>query len=154
MIVQSTVTSHITILGVSPDLALLFTVSWALLEGTREGLFAGLVGGAMLDTLSGGPFGPSTVGLLIASYLASLGATNVFRTARFLPYITIGLVTLAYDLVFLALLRLTGRVVIWGPTLWRVVAPAILVNTLCMPIVYNLALWLHRRIHPQTVEWE
>jgi len=153
-VLQSTVTSHIRVLGVSIDLVLLFSVSWALLEGTQQGLFVGLMGGVALDMLSGAPFGISTVSLLIVSYLASLGALNVFRTARFLPYITIALATLIYNLVFLGLLQMAGHVVVWGPALWRVVSPAMLLNTACMPLVFNLVLWVHNRIHVRTVEWE
>ena len=153
-ILQSSVTSHIRVLGVSPDLVLLFSISWALLEGTREGLFVSLVGGATLDALSGTPFGLSILSLLIVSYLASVGAINVFLAAKLLPYIAVALATLIYNGVFLGLLQMTGRVVIWGPTLWRVVFPAMLVNTACMPVVYNLVLWIHNRTHLQTVEWE
>lgn len=153
-ILQSSVTSHIRILGVSPDLVLLCSISWVLLEGTREGLWVVLVGGVALDALSGTPFGFSTLSLFVASYLASLGAANVFRTARLLPYFTIALATWVYNGVFLILLQIAGRTVVWGPMLWRVVLPASLLNTACMPVVYNAMLWVHHRTHPQGVEWE
>lgn len=129
-------------------------MSWALLEGTYEGLFVSLVGGLALDALSGAPFGLSVLSLLVVSYLASIGAQNVFRTAKLLPYITIVLATLIYNGVFLGLLCITGRVVLWWPTLWRVVLPMVLVNTACMPLVYNLVLWIHNHTHIPTAEWE
>lgn len=153
-ILQSSLITRIQVLGVSPDLMLLFIVSWALLEGTHEGLFASLVGGLALDALSGAPFGLSVLSLAAVSYLASVGAKNVFRTAILLPYVAIALATLIYNSIFLGLLRIMGRTVLWWPTLWRVVLPNILVNAVCMPLVYNLVLWIHRRTHIQTAEWE
>jgi rod shape-determining protein MreD len=151
---QSTVTAHIRLFGVSPDVTLLFVVAWVLLEGTREGIFAGLVGGVTLDALSGAPFGLLTLALISVAGVSGVGEINIFRTARFLPYITIGLATLIYKSIFLSLLQVIGWRVIWGPTLLRVVLPATVVNLLCMPFIYGLAYWLHIHLHPKTVEWQ
>lgn len=146
--------SHVRLLGVSPDLVLLLTVSAILLQGIREGILIALVGGLMLDALSGGPFGLATLSLVVVSLLAGLGEINVFRAAKFLPYLTIVTATLIYNLVFLFLLQMTGRVVVWGASLLRVVLPAMLVNLLFMPIVYGLCYWLRKRLGPQSVEWQ
>jgi len=139
---------------VSPDFVLLFTVSFALTWGTWEGVFAGLVSGLMLDALSGAPFGLATLSLVETSHLASQGEINVIRTASFLPYVTITIATLVYNVVFLFLLQMTGNVVVWGASLWHVVLPAMLVNVLCMPIVYGLSCWLRKRLGPASVEWQ
>jgi rod shape-determining protein MreD len=153
-IVQSTVTAHVRLFGVSPDVTLLFIVAWVLLEGAREGIFAALIGGVTLDALSGAPFALLTIALVSVASMASLGQINVFRTARLLPYVTIGLATLVYKSIFLSLLQVAGWRVIWGPTLLRVILPATVVNLLCMPLVYGLAYWLHIHLHPKTVEWQ
>jgi rod shape-determining protein MreD len=153
-IFQSTIATHIRLFDVSPDLVLTFVVSWVLLEGAKEGIIASLVAGLILDGLSGAPFGSTTLALVVVSLLASLGQVNIFRSARLFPYITVVVATLVYCGISLFLLRMTGRVVIWGPTLVRIVLPAVLVNILCMPLVYNAVLWLHNHIHPRTVEWE
>lgn len=151
---QSTITSHVRLLGVCPNLVLLFAISWVLLRGVGEGLYVSLVGGLMLDALSGAPFGLATLSLCIVSYLASLGEINVFRTARLLPYATIALATLAYNGLFLFLSQMTGRVVLWGPSLYRVVLPATMVNLLGMPVVYGLCRWVLGRIQPRRAEWQ
>jgi len=153
-IAQSTVVSHVRLLGVSPDLVLLFTVSSVLLRGVREGVLVALVGGLVLDALSGAPFGLATISLVAVTLLAGVGEINVFRAARFLPYVTITAVTLVYSVVFLSLLQMRGHVVVWGASLLRVVLPAMLVNLLCMPIVYGLCAWLRKRYGPRSVEWQ
>lgn len=147
-------TPHVRLLGVSPNLVLLYTVSSVLSQGLEEGIFVALVGGLMLDALSGAPFGVATVALVVVTLVAALGEINVFRAAKFLPYATITVATFVYNVVVLFALQMTGHVVIWGASLWRVVLPAMLVNLLCMPMVYGLACWLRKRLGPRSVEWQ
>ena len=153
-IVQSTIVSRLRVFGVSPDLVLLFAISWVLVFSMRDGLFFALVGGLMLDAFSGAPFGLATASLLLASYLTAQAELNLFRTARILPYLSIALATLVYYAVFLFLLQMTGLRMPWGAALWRVVLPATCVNLLCMPAVYHALRWLYARLGPPSVEWE
>lgn len=153
-IVQSTVTSRVGLFGVCPNLVLLFAISWVLLRGVGEGLFISLVGGLVLDALSGGPFGLASLSLCGASYLAGFGEFNVFRTARLLPYAAIAVATLVYHGMFLFLSQMTGRAVWWGASLGRIVLPAMGVNLLAMPVVYGLCHWVLGRIEPERAEWE
>ena len=152
-LLQSTVVSHVRILGVSPDMVLLFVVSWVLLQGRQEGLLAALVGGLMVDALSGGPFGLTVLSLVVVSLAAAVGERNLFRAAWFLPYITIFLATGLFYGVFLFLAQMTGRALPWGPALWRVALPAMVINTAFMSLVYTLTHALSRRLAPPTVKW-
>lgn len=153
-IIQSTVASHIRLFGVSPNLVLLFTVSWALLRGMGDGILIGLAGGMVLDGLSGASFGLATISLIVVSGLAGFGEANVFRTAWFLPYVTIAIATFIHEGVFLLLLGMTGHAITGWPLFARVVLPTVVINVLCMPIVYRLAGWLHGRVYPPRAEWE
>lgn len=152
-LLQSTVVARIQILGVSPDLVLLFIVGWVLYRGVGEGIVVALVSGLILDALSGAPFGLRLVSLAVASGIVGLGELNVFRSAWFLPYVTVAVATLIYQGLFLLLASLLGVPVIWWPTMWRLVLPVVVVNTLCMPLVYGALGWLHRHGQPQPVEW-
>ena len=133
---------------------LLFSVSWVLLLGLRDGILIGVAGGIALDALSGAPFGLMTLSLACGSCLAGLGEINVFRTAWYLPYLTIAIATLIYNAMFSFLLQTAGHTVHWGTMLWRVALPAVVMNVLCMPIVYNLTRWLCQRDRPKPVEWQ
>jgi rod shape-determining protein MreD len=153
-IAQSAVTSRLQIFGVSPNLALLFTIGWVLFCGVRQGLAVALVGGLVLDALSGAPFGFSTLSLVLASWVAGLGESNVFRTAWFLPYLVIVLATLVYEGTMMFLLRMAGHPMAWGPALGRIALPGALLNLLCMPLVYALLARLHAGWGPESVEWQ
>lgn len=153
-ILQSTVSSHMRFLGVSPDLVLLGAVSWVLLGGAGECLLVGLTGGLVLDGLSGAPIGTSTISLLIVCYLAGLGAINVSRGMRSLPFIVSVLATGTYYGSLTFLLQGTGRSLPWGPTLTKVVLPAMLLNLLAMPLVYACFSWINVKVSPKRAEWQ
>lgn len=153
-LVQATVAPHLRLFGVAPDVVLLFTVSWALLQGVREGVLVALIGGLVLDALSAGPFGAQTVALLVVGALAGISGQNVFRTERLLPYVAVVVATLLYYLILLVALATTGRVIAWGPMALRQVLPAIAYNVLAMAVVYGIARWGRGFLYPSPVEWE
>ena len=153
-LVQSTVVTKITIFGVSPDLVLLFVVATVLIGGAREGLLVSLIGGLVADILSGAPFGLTTICLVAVNYIVGMGEMNIFRTAGIWPYLAVIVATVAYNIMFLLLLQITGRNVLWGPMLWRVLAPSLVVNALFMPLMYILVRWLCSHMRPKPVEWE
>jgi len=153
-IVQSSITSHLRLLGVSPDLVLVFTTSNILLLGPRDGLLFALLGGLVLDAFSGAPFGSATFSLVVTGYLVRLAEYNLFHTARIVPLLSIALATLIYYALFSFVLQMTGRPILWGATVRRVVLPAVLVNAMAMFLVYHVSLWLRARLGPPTVEWE
>jgi rod shape-determining protein MreD len=151
---QSTLAPHARLLGVAPDIVLLFTVSWALLQGAREGVLVALIGGLVLDSLSAEAFGGQTLALLVVGTLAGIAGANIFRTERLLPYMAIVVATMLYYLVLLVLLAATGRPVAWGPMALRVVLPAIAYNGISMVIVHSVSRWARGFLYPSPVEWE
>ena len=153
-LVQSTVAPHVRLFGVAPDIVLLFTVSWALLQGVREGILVALIGGLVLDALSAGPFGGQTLALLVVGALAGISGANIFRTERLLPYVAIVVATVLYYLVLLVMLATTGRVVAWGAMALRLVLPAIAFNGIAMVIVHNVSRWARSYLYPSPVEWQ
>jgi rod shape-determining protein MreD len=145
---------QLQIVGVSPNVVLLYLVSWALLRGVREGIALALVAGLTLDVLSSGPFGAWTLAMALATWLAGLGEINVFRTARLLPYLTVGVATLMYEVVLIAFLAMSGRGLPWWPTLWRIILPEMVIHTVAMALVYAVADRLMRRSEPEQVAWQ
>jgi hypothetical protein len=57
----------------------------------------------------------------------------------------VALATLAYHLVLLVILQLTGHTIDWLDAGTRVIAPRMLFNLVLMPLVYRLLGWLDRR---------
>ncbi len=153
-ITQSSITSHLRVLGVSPDLVLVVATSNVLILGAKDGLLFALLGGLMLDAFSGAPFGLITLSLVVTGYLVGLAEYNLFRPAHIVPLPSIALATVVYYLLFIFFLQMTGRPTLWGATVQRVILPAILLNSVVMFLVYHLSLWLRSKLGPPTVEWE
>lgn len=124
---------------------LIFTVSYVLLRDRDRGVLVGLTGGIVLDALSGAPFGLRIVALAVAAWLAGIGENNVFRWAGFLPYAMVAAATIVYHGLFLFMLQIAGRPVMWGPALWRTVLPGVVVNIVCITAVRTLMEGFSRR---------
>jgi len=144
---------RLSLWGVMPDLMLLVVVSWVLLRGARKGAMWALGGGLMLDLLSGGPFGIATISLGVASLVASLSGLNVPQTSFWLPLAAGVLATVAYNVMYLALLRISGRSIPWGPSLLHVVMPSLALNALAMYPTYWAMRWLHARTSYEKLQW-
>jgi rod shape-determining protein MreD len=144
-IIQTAVTPGLMMFGLRFDLMLVVVVYWGLLRGVKEGLIWGAFGGMALDLLSGSPFGVFTVSLIIVSLLTSLGETTIFRANILLPIMMIVVATVVYHLVVLAMLQFMGWPVTWSFDLARLIAPAVVLNLICLAILYRPLRWLHQR---------
>jgi rod shape-determining protein MreD len=150
-VIQSTVFARFPIFGGQVDLVLLLALSWTLIGDWQGGMLWGLMGGLSLDTLSGGPFGATALVLVVVTYLAGLTEGRFWRSHVLLPLATALLSSVAYHLLTLALLTVTGYGVDWAYSLTRLSLPAVLLNTLFMLPVYALVRALHAFTHPAPV---
>lgn len=142
------------LLGVSPDLPFLFALSWVLLQGLSEGIIVSLVAGLALDTVSGGTFGLSLISMALTSGLAGIAEGNVFRSARFLPYIIALLATPLYYGIYIGLMQVLAGGSTPVSLLWRIVLPATVTNLVFMLPVYCLVKLLCAHTRPQKAEWQ
>lgn len=152
-ILQTTVVPQLTVWGASANLPLLVVVSWSLLRGSREGIIWGFIAGLVVDLLSGAPFGAATLSMIAVGFLAGLGHATVFRAHIALPLVVIFAATVVYGLLFLLIVRLSGRPVGWLDSLFHLILPSGLVNTVLMPIIFVLLRWLNMRFGRAEMEW-
>jgi rod shape-determining protein MreD len=144
---------EIALLGIKPNLLLLFATSWVLLRGLKEGFVIGLIGGMMLDVSSAAPFGVTALSLTAGISLAAIGEVNVFRGAWFLKFVVIAGATVVFNLIFMVLLGLSGHGVPLWLGIFRVMLPELLIHIGLMSVAYGLVKWLGARLGPQTVEF-
>ena len=125
-----------------------------LLQGLDEGIIVSVVAGFALDALSSAPFGLSMVSLALTSGLAGVAEVNIFRSARFLPFIMVCLATPLYYAFYLGMMQLLGGASFHISIVWRVVLPATAINLILMPFVYRLVKLLCAHTRPAQVEWQ
>jgi rod shape-determining protein MreD len=145
-LLQVTVVPRVPLLNVYPDLVLLAVLAWTMVRGVREGAIEAFVGGIMLDLLSSQPLGSHALALILTVIPTGLLGEPVYRGNLAFPVLGAFLATFLYNGILLLMSRLFGEAVNWGNTLWRIVLPLALVQSILMPLTYWLVDRLDRRL--------
>lgn len=146
-ILQATVLGRFAVAGVKPDLVLLIVLIWTLVHGGASGVVWAFIGGLWLDIFSGGPIGASSLGLMVAALIASIGYRTLYRYNVLVPLFAVLLGTLAYSLIYLgilqvlALLDVSPSALPFRATVQNVVLPGVAYNA---TIMLCLVPWLNR----------
>lgn len=139
----------------APLLPLLAVVSWGLVRDGRSGLWWAILAGLMLDLVSPAPVGMYTLPLVAAAAVVAAGRSRVFDRHLVLPALLAMVATATWVLGQLALIGLMGGHVDWtGPALAGLLAPALALNLLWLPLLFFPLRALARRAGRPRIEWE
>jgi rod shape-determining protein MreD len=143
-LLQSTAAGRIQLGQVKPDLVLIMVIAGTLLYGGRSGVLWAFVGGLALDLFSNGPLGASSLALMAAALVASVGHRPLSRFNIFVPLAAAALGTMAYASVYLGILAVLNSMQ-WFPrnlpfleAMRYIVLPATLYNTAIMLLLLPL----------------
>jgi len=132
-------------LGVSPDLVLVFAVSWAVVRGHDEALIVVPLCGLIQDLTTSDPIGTSIIALAPAVPIAVAVRLRAIES-DFLPTVIAVMGTTAcYGVISMTVLGLTGQEIGLFHSLFRVILPGIVVNAIFTPVVYLPTHWLSPR---------
>ena len=129
-ILQATVLANMRLLDGAPDLILLAVVAWALTGRTRQAMTGGLIGGLLIDLLSGLPLGVTAIVLVVVVYLVSLTVGRFWEAHLLMPLTTVLWSSLLYHGLSLAVLLVLGLSVDPVYALGRVILPSTFLNLL------------------------
>ena len=130
------------ILGVTPDVVLVFVVCWAVLRGQGEAMVAVPVAALLRDLVTSDPLGMSLLALAPIVPLASLLQFRMMET-DFLPTLMVVVLgSLAFGLISMVVLAATGQEIPWLTALRVAVLPTLVVNALFTPLIYLPMRWL------------
>jgi len=109
-VLQSTLFPHIAILGVTPDTALVFIVSYAILRGEIEGALFGLFTGLVQDVSGGFFIGIFALLGFVAGYVCGKPFKDFFKDNYFLPFIVVVIVSLVHQFaLYVTTVMFTGQ---------------------------------------------
>lgn len=129
-ILQSSLLPYVSMIEGRPDLILLAVVSWGVIGRSEEAMILGLVGGTMLDLVSGTPIGSTGILLVIISFLVSLFEVR-FWEAHFLMPLAVTLVaSVLFHYMSLGIIWLMGRTIAPQVVTTRVILPSTFLNIL------------------------
>lgn len=148
-LLQSTLGARLTLFAARFDLVLVLVVTYSVLQGSEEGLLAGLIGGLVVDNLSVVPFGTTAIALGLAGLLTGLGDAALYRANFVIPLTAVGLATVFYHSFILLALQAAGWSVDWTATLALQTIPGALMNALLAALIFSP---MQRLVVPPPVE--
>lgn len=98
-IVESSILSNISFLFVVPDLVLMCSIYFGLLNGKLFGETTGFVSGILLDFITGIPYGFNCLIRTIIGYICGIFSDTIIISGILMPMISVGVGTIAKTLL-------------------------------------------------------
>lgn len=129
-LLQVVIVSSLVVGGGAPDLLLVVVVALALLRGSIPGAMLGFVGGVVVDLVTLGTLGVTSLILTLAGFWAGRYGETTGRDRRFAPVIAVGTITVLAGVFGYVLHYLLDEDVVARNALVTALAPAFVLNIL------------------------
>jgi rod shape-determining protein MreD len=147
-LIQEGVISYVNVDSVRPDIVLLLVVGWSLLRGVEEGMLWGLVGGFVVDALTGLPMGTSSTAYVVVAGLAMFAAGAMSRAHLVLPLVAGFVATFVFYAVAFVIISSEEHQFFLSQGFLSTVIKVALFNAVVCPLVIGLCYALDRRLRP------
>lgn len=147
VLIESTILSNISFLLVIPDLVLICSIYFAILNGRLYGEVNGLVSGLMLDFITGVPFGFNCFYRTLIGYLFGLFTNSIIISGVIIPMLTVGVGTLAKRLMIILISFFYPRInlQIYGFISYNFLFEFI-INILLAPIIFKFLSFFNKNL--------
>lgn len=147
VLIESTILSNISFLLVIPDLVLICSIYFAILNGRLYGEINGLVSGLMLDFITGVPFGFNCFYRTLIGYLFGLFTNSIIISGVIIPMLTVGVGTLAKRLMIILISFFYPRInlQIYGFISYNFLFEFI-INILLAPIIFKFLSFFNKNL--------
>ena len=145
-ILQSTLFPHLAILGVAPDTALVFIVSYGILRGEIEGAVFGFFTGLVHDMLGGLFIGLFALLGFLTGYVCGKPFKDFFKDNYFLPFFVVVIVSLVYQFaLYTTTILITGHLEFWHYFTTIILPKTVYTASLSIPL-YSLLHFINARL--------
>ncbi|MCL2420887.1 MAG: rod shape-determining protein MreD [Defluviitaleaceae bacterium] len=145
-VLQSTVFVQFSILGVNPDTAIIFIVSYGILRGDVEGAIFGFFAGLTHDLFGGQFVGLYAMLSMLVGYAAGKPFKDYFKDNYFLPFMVVIAATFSYQILFFfTSFLMRGRLDFWFYFTSIILPKTIYTASLAIPL-YSLMFVINSRI--------
>ena len=145
-ILQCSVLPAVAIGGISHNLLVILTVSFALMRGRREGMFVGFMCGFLADLFFGSALGFQTLVYMYMGYLCGSCYRLFYDDDIKMPILLIAASDLAYGIIFYIFeFLLRGRVQ-FTFYLGRIILPEVVYTIVLTIVCYRLLMWINHRL--------
>lgn len=140
-LIETTWMAHVAVLGVTPDLVLVFVSALALHRGCEVGAASGFGGGLLQDLLGGQSLGLLAGPNLIVGFVVGLFARTVYLESVLTPIAVVAAATVGYELLGFGVAAVAGYPLPpWTEGL-KAVAVGACYNGIVAPLVFA---WVRR----------
>ena len=94
-VIESSILSNISVLYVVPDIVLICTIYFSLLNGKSLGVTNGFISGLFMDFITGVPLGFNCLYRTLLGYIFGLFSNTIIISGLMVPMMSVGLGTLA-----------------------------------------------------------
>jgi rod shape-determining protein MreD len=134
-LLQVVIVSSLVVQGGAPDLLLVVIVALGLLRGSVPGAVLGFLGGLVVDVVTLGTLGVTSLILTLAGFWAGRYAETTVRSRRLAPVIAVGTITALVGAFGYVLHYLLDEQVVASHALLTALVPALLLNVaLALPV--------------------
>jgi rod shape-determining protein MreD len=141
-LIQTTLIPHISILGIYPDLFIIFLVYHYLNSDPRQTFHAHLAIGLAKDFFSEGHFGLITIMFVILGYLISTIKDNIFRKHLVTQIMVTFIISIMYNFVYLIILSISLTSANLLAMTWKCPIIAVYNSIMALPVF-----WLLNRLY-------
>ncbi len=115
VIIESSILSNIAFIYIVPDLVLICSIYFSMLNGKIVGETCGFISGLLLDFITGIPFGFNVLLRTLIGYVYGLFSNTIIITGFVVPMLTVGIATIAKTFMIHLLALLFPNVNIYIP---------------------------------------
>jgi rod shape-determining protein MreD len=134
-LLQVVIVSSLVVGGGTPDLLLVVVVALGLLRGSSAGALLGFLGGLVVDVVTLGTLGVTSLVLTLAGFWAGRYGETTGRNRRFAPILAVGSITVLAGAFGYVLHYLLGEDVVARTALVTALLPAFVMNlVLALPV--------------------
>lgn len=144
-VLESTLFQYIRIGGVGPNFMIMIIVSFALLRGSKEGMFIGACAGLLYDISFGLHIGPTLISYMLIGFVCGRLNRNFYRENFIIPFICTFGGSLFYSVVNIIAFILRGELA-FTYFIKSIVVPELIYTITLSLIVYQLAYLLNEKI--------
>lgn len=98
-IIESSILSNISFLIIVPDLVLICSIYFSLLNGKLYGEISGFISGFFLDFITGVPLGLNCLFRTIIGYISGIFSDTIIISGLIIPVVSVGIGTVAKKLL-------------------------------------------------------
>ena len=145
------VMQYVEVLGVTPDLLLIFAACFAVLRREEESLVVVPLAGLLRDLTTSDPIGTSVLGFAPIVLLAAAVRLRGMES-QFIPSVIVSFTgSIAYVVVTMGVLGMTGHTIDPVQSVIRLALPLAVADALFTPVLYMPMSWFRAPYEPRVL---